>query len=200
MRDDVRSYYGDLGVEVSHDSDQDSTDLGKAMRKILSKHHTASQPREILILGSLGGRVDQGLGLLHEMMREEIRDPMLRSWLFSEASLSFILRKPHNIICGTVSSQVFTQNVGLVPLYGPAIITTSGLEWDVTDWVTQMGHQVSTSNHIKADDIHVQTDSPILFTLEIASLGGRATTMIPASVNTQQGVGSSAQKKLEMKE
>jgi thiamine pyrophosphokinase len=104
------------------------------------------------------------------MIREETRDPLLRLTLFSESSLSFILRSTHNIIRGTVSSGLFTENVGLVPVYAPAKITTSGLEWDVIDWETQMGHQVSTSNHIVADEIHVQTNAPILFTVERATL------------------------------
>ncbi|KAF2713375.1 thiamine pyrophosphokinase [Pleomassaria siparia CBS 279.74] len=174
LRDDVRDYYAALGVEVAKDPDQNSTDFGKAMKKI-SAQHTYPSHRETLVLGTLAGRVDQGLGLLHEMVREETRDPMLRLWLFSESSLSFILKSTHNVIRGTVSSGMFTENVGLVPVFGPAIITTSGLEWDIVDWETRMGHQVSTSNHIVADDIHVQTNAPILFTVEMASFHATAT-------------------------
>jgi thiamine pyrophosphokinase len=166
----VGAYYAALGVEVSKDPDQYSTDFGKAMKKIASRHSTTSCQRQTLVFGTLAGRVDQGLGLLHEMIREETRDPLLRLTLFSESSLSFVLRSTHNIIRGAVSSGLFTENVGLVPVYGPAIITTSGLEWDVVDWETQMGHQVSTSNHIVADEIHVQTNAPILFTVERATL------------------------------
>lgn len=145
------------------------------MNKISSKHASTTSQRETLILGTLAGRVDQGLGLLHEMIREETRDPLLRLWLFSESSLSFILRSTHNVIRGTTSSGLFTENVGLVPVFGPAIITTSGLEWDVMDWETQMGHQVSTSNHIVAEEIHVQASAPILFTVERAPLNAGAT-------------------------
>lgn len=118
------------------------------------------------MLGTLAGRVDQGLGLLHEMIREEAKDSQLRLWLFSESNLSFILRNSDNIVRNTLSSQKFTENVGIIPVYGPALITTSGLEWDVQDWDTQMGHQVSTSNHVKADEVHIWTDFPILFTIE----------------------------------
>lgn len=135
------------------------------MQKISSKHPSNRQ-REILVLGTLGGRVDQGLGLLHEIIREENRDPRLRLWLFSERSLSFILRATRNVIRGTSPNGLFTENVGIVPIYGPAVITTSGLEWDVKDWPTQMGYQVSTSNHAKEEEIIVQTNAPVLFTIE----------------------------------
>lgn len=118
------------------------------------------------MLGSLGGRVDQGLGLLHEMIREETRDPTLRLWLVSESSISFVLRPGQTVVEGLVSTGLFTKNMGLVPIYGPATITTSGLEWDVKEWDTSMGTQVSTSNHVVADEVHVHTNAPILFTIE----------------------------------
>jgi thiamine pyrophosphokinase len=33
-----------------------------------------------------------------------------------------------------------------------------------------MGGQVSTSNHVKADEVRVETSAPILFTIERAPL------------------------------
>lgn len=169
LRDDVRTYYASLGVDVSQDHDQYSTDFGKAMQKIASRAPSSSQ-REVLVLGTLAARVDQGLGLLHEMLREERRDQQLRLWLVSESNISFILRVGGSIIEGVASSAIFTENVGLLPIYGPAVITTSGLEWDVENWETEMGKQVSTSNHIVADDVRVHTNASILFTIERAHL------------------------------
>lgn len=154
---------------ISQDRDQYSTDFGKCMQKISAKADALSK-QDVVVLGTLGGRVDQGLGLVHEMIREENRRPNLRLWLFSECSLSIILRSKQNIVKGLQSSGVFTENLGLVPVYCPAVISTTGLEWDVKDWDTSMGGQVSTSNHVKADEVHVQTNAPILFTIERAAL------------------------------
>jgi thiamine pyrophosphokinase len=154
-----------LGVDVSQDHDQESTDFGKAMQKIVETQPHLPQ-REILILSTLGGRVDQGLGVLHEMLREENKDPGVRLWLLSESSVSFILRKGHNHIEGLKSGGLFTKYSGLVPIYGPATITTWGMEWDIKDWDTQMGTQVSTSNHVMSDQVEVHTSEPILFTIE----------------------------------
>lgn len=136
----------------------------------ISEQHISSSPREILVLGTFAGRVDQGLGLLHEMFREEMKDSGLRFWLFSECNVSFILKDTHSVIRGLLSSRSFTENVGIIPVYGPATITTSGLEWDVQDWGTQMGHRVSTSNHVKADEVRICTNAPILFTIERSPL------------------------------
>lgn len=152
-------------VQITQDGDQYSTDFEKSLHKI-SREAFASSLEDILILGSLGGRVDQGLGLLHEMIREQAKYPHLRLWLFSESSVSFILRTRHSSIRGLKDSQEFTQNVGLIPIYGPSVITTTGLEWDVKDWTTQMGRRVSTSNHVKMDEVQVEITVPILFTVE----------------------------------
>ncbi|GAB7331983.1 hypothetical protein MBLNU13_g03890t1 [Cladosporium sp. NU13] len=80
----TRASYAKLGVEISQDPDQYSTDFGKAIAKVLSTKPTT---RDLLVLGSVGGRVDQGIGLLHELYREQkFRHPEVRFWLFSEAS------------------------------------------------------------------------------------------------------------------
>ncbi|KAF1838885.1 thiamine pyrophosphokinase [Decorospora gaudefroyi] len=168
LRDDVRDYYAAQGVSVSRDHDQYSTDFGKCMQKMSSR--APSMLQDVLVLGTLGGRVDQALGLLHEMVREETKHPNLRLWLFSESSLSFILRSRKNVLRGLLDSGIFTENVGLVPIYGPAVISTEGLEWDVKEWDTQIGGQVSTSNHVKEDEVRVETNAPILFTIERAPL------------------------------
>jgi thiamine pyrophosphokinase len=140
------------------------------MQKIFSRLPSSNTLQDVLVLGTLGGRVDQGLGILHEMIREETKHPNLRLWLFSESSLSFVLRSQKNVLRGLVESGCFTENLGLVPIWGPAVISTEGLEWDVREWETQMGGQVSTSNHVKADEVVVQTSAPILFTIERAPL------------------------------
>ncbi|XP_014551039.1 hypothetical protein COCVIDRAFT_113913 [Bipolaris victoriae FI3] len=169
LRHNVRDYYRGQGVSISRDGDQESTDFGKCMQKISSRVSSLGM-RDVLVLGTLGGRVDQGLGLLHEMIREETKHPNLRLWLFSESSLSLIIKAKETILGGLQTSRVFTENMGLVPIYGPAVISTEGLEWDVKQWATCMGGQVSTSNHVKADSVRIETDAPILFTIEMASL------------------------------
>lgn len=164
LGDNVRRHYEDIGVEVSKDPDQYSTDFGKCVKKVLEIKRDV---RDVLVLGSLGGRVDQGLGLLHELYREQtIRHSGVRFWLFSESSVSTVLRPGTTVINTSVAEGLITRNIGILPVYGPAVITTEGLEWDVKDWPTAMGEQVSTSNHIMTDRITITTDRDVLFTVE----------------------------------
>jgi len=178
----------------------------------------------ILILGSISGRLDQGLGLLHEMAREQAAHPAQKLVLVSECGVSFILEAgwtsiilfPRPVVlspssvgitaitaAGSSSTDVndennvgeneneneegsgrggnwkpkskgaiFHPNVGILPIYGPATISTTGLEWDVRNWETQMGVQVSTSNHVVGGRVEVVVGGVegvgigVLFTVE----------------------------------
>ncbi|KAM0724136.1 hypothetical protein Q7P37_000017 [Cladosporium fusiforme] len=162
----TRSCFEKLGVEVTRDPDQYSTDFGKGINKVLARKPDV---RDLLVLGSLGGRVDQGIGLLHELYREQkFRHPNVRFWLFSEASVSVMLSPGTTVLHTPLSEGLITKMIGILPIYGPAVISTQGLEWDVQDWKTEMGGQVSSSNHIVADRIEITTDKEVLFTVERA--------------------------------
>ncbi|KAI9045449.1 thiamine diphosphokinase [Aspergillus affinis] len=212
---DVRSHYTGLGVPVIQDRDQYSTDFTKCLNYLRSHAHeivpresgTQQQPLNTLILGGLGGRVDQAFSQIHHLytmtqemqqqqgaaqeQAEEEKKPKEEGnlYLISEESITFILRPGKNVIhtpgtnrplpspststsTPTPTSEedhhFLEENVGIIPLSGPARITTSGLEWDVTDWATSIGGQLSTSNHIRADMVEVESRVPVLFTVELA--------------------------------
>ena len=167
LDDTVRKRYEQLEVEVSKDPDQYSTDFGKSIKKVIER---VRYVETILVLGSLGGRVDQGLGLLGEFYREQkLKHVGVRFWLFSESSISTVLQPGTSFVRTPLSEGLITRNIGILPVYGPAVISTQGLEWDVQDWPTEMGGQVSTSNHIVSDRIAITTDNDVLFTVERAT-------------------------------
>lgn len=89
------------------------------------------------------------------------------SYLLSEQSLSFVLAKGLNKI--ELTKETFAENVGIIPITGPAVISTKGLEWDVHDWQTEFGGQMSTSNHLRSEMIEINTTTRVLFTVELAS-------------------------------
>lgn len=107
-------------------------------------------------------------------------------YLVSEESLTFILQPGRNVIhtpgvCRpqpqhdqsassdrNAGEDLLEENVGIIPFSGPARISTKGFEWDVEDWHTEIGGQISTSNHVRDDVVEVQTDVPVLFTVELA--------------------------------
>ncbi|KAJ5709542.1 hypothetical protein N7493_009833 [Penicillium malachiteum] len=236
----VRQHYENLGVTILEDPDQYSTDFTKCL-KHLNTHSSeiVASPRkqrkdsssgskwapdlvlEIVILGGLGGRVDQAFSQIHHLymmtraqreLRETSQDqddqgqkkpPSAAGgnlYLVSEESITFVLQQGKNIIYtpgtrrpdivqaavdtdsptenseGTLKRKrdkeeteyFFEENIGIIPLSAPASITTQGFEWDVEDWHTEIGGQLSTSNHIRAEKVEIETSVPVLFTVELA--------------------------------
>ncbi|KAJ5955434.1 hypothetical protein N7501_009713 [Penicillium viridicatum] len=248
IRPAVREYYEKLGVSVFQDLDQYSTDFTKCLKYlnghaaeiIASPRKGASttksdpnganeststspsdqSPLEIVVLGGLGGRVDQAFSQVHHLYmmtqtQRSIRETETNTsssdaksaaggnlYLVSEESITFIIQTGKNTIhtpatkradIATASASAasksprkrkreqeqeqeqepeqeyfFEENIGIIPLSSPAKITTHGFEWDVEDWHTEIGGQLSTSNHIRADKVEVETSVPVLFTVELA--------------------------------
>ncbi|KAH0848784.1 hypothetical protein AYO21_09858 [Fonsecaea monophora] len=180
LTESVGEHYRSLGSQVIKDPDQHSTDFTKCLRWIrdwaISKHERgasghgeASQPiMDVVVLGGLGGRVDQGFSQVHHLFMAENHPALLRGriYLLSEQSLSFVLADGRNLI--HLEPGYFAENVGILPVLGRTFLTTKGLEWDVEQWPTEFGGQVSTSNHIRSSKIDIAFEGPRpLFTLEL---------------------------------
>lgn len=211
-------------MPILEDPDQYSTDFTKCLKYLNThaaeiiasprkgpgsspKRETSPQPTqestlEIVILGGLGGRVDQAFSQIHHLYmmtqtQRELRENKPTNddqsskpaaggnlYLVSEESITFILQQGKNIIHTPATKRAdidseeqehfFEENIGIIPLSAPASITTRGFEWDVQDWHTEIGGQISTSNHIRADKVEVETSVPVLFTVELAQRLKRA--------------------------
>jgi thiamine pyrophosphokinase len=125
-------------------------------------------------MSGMGGRLDQAIGLLHEMLRETLAHPQnsekpISLYFVSEQSVSFILPIGRNVIRGiNPHNGIFEKHAGILPIYGPARITIKGFEWDVENWETKMGGNVSTSNHVLGDEVVVEVfEQNVLFTIEL---------------------------------
>lgn len=185
IRPEIQKYYEAKGVEIIKDPDQYSTDMAKCLRYIRERSRLflgleetppsiPSGPQEsrldIAIFGGLDGRADQAFSQLHHLYAEANQEPTASVgdlYLITKESIIFLLEKGLNKIYAPVAPGFFAENVGIIPIGKPSIITTRGLEWDVTDWPTEFGTQISTSNHIKADVVEVETTERIIFTLEL---------------------------------
>ncbi|EEQ31422.1 thiamin pyrophosphokinase 1 [Microsporum canis CBS 113480] len=181
---DVLRHYESLGVKVVKNPDQYSTDFMKCLSYLAGNckdilNTVKQQGRgdsgscfkseagdlDVVIFGGLGGRVDQGFAQIHHLYcatpsaSEQIIRPNGETYLVSEESISFFLHQGKNTI--------FTPG-GIIPIGGPSLISTQGLEWDVINWKTEFGGRLSTSNHIRAESVEVETSIPVLFTVELA--------------------------------
>ncbi|KAI9850712.1 MAG: hypothetical protein M1838_005203 [Thelocarpon superellum] len=180
----VRRYYERRGVQILHDHDQYSTDLTKCLKYIelhaaatiqaynLDRSAERADALDVVIVGSMGKRLDQGFATLQGLIKaSQGTTPYINQiFLLSPENITFMLRAGMNRISTPLADLVLAESIGVLPLGGPATITTRGLEWDVLNWTTQFGGQVSTSNHVHADVVHidlVQGDG-VLVTIELA--------------------------------
>ncbi|KAF2663202.1 thiamine pyrophosphokinase [Microthyrium microscopicum] len=214
----VRSYYESQHIPIIANGDQYSTDFAKAVKQARSllrgdsvarsaAFHAPPESRTIVVHGSLGGRVDQGVGVLHELLRETRVDKSMGVWLVTERCLCWWVGPGRSRIGGLMAmgekeeeedmelkedgqeskrkedamedegdggkeERIFKRHCGILPILGKAVISTTGLEWDVTDWETEMGGKVSTSNHVVSDEVTITTDQWVLFSIEIGKGGG----------------------------
>lgn len=140
------------------------------MMKTDGECESSERGMDVAIFGSLGGRADQAFSQLHHLYicSQHVSTRIGDLYLVTAESVMFLLKKGKNRIRTPVGPGYFTENVGIIPIGRPSIITTHGFEWDVKDWSTEFGTQMSTSNHIRADFAEVETSERVLFTLEIA--------------------------------
>jgi len=195
LRPDVREYWTSNGAEIIQDPYQYSTDFTKAVHFIQdfdipdrAKHTPAPPvfrdalellkekskgPKDIVCIGGLGGRVDQGLSQLHHLYKfqQEPGYPSGRMFLLSNEAITFVLQAGKHKIKVKQDREstgiTLGKHVGIIPLKEPSEITTKGLEWDVTDWLTGFGGQISTSNHVKDEWAVVETTKDVLFTIDL---------------------------------
>lgn len=173
LRPDVRRHYESAvrPTRVIHDPDQYSTDFGKAVKYVRQQ---SVGPVDMVAVGGLGGRVDQGLSQLHHLclFQQDSAYAEGRMYLVSAESLTFLLKPGRHRIHvreDNVSEDVFGKHVGVVPIKEPSLITLRGFEWDVTDWKTEFGGQMSTSNHVLPESnlVEVETTKDVLFTIAL---------------------------------
>ncbi|KAK5653247.1 hypothetical protein OQA88_9146 [Cercophora sp. LCS_1] len=156
-------------TDIVHFPDQESTDFGKAINYVRDQY---SGPVHIVAVGGLGGRVDQAISQLHHLFSYQV-DPNYsegRLCLFTGEGLTFLLKAgSHEIHVRDGTEEVFDKWVGILPIKEPSRITTKGLEWDVTDWHTELGGLVSTSNHVlpETKTVWIHTTKDVLFTIAL---------------------------------
>ena len=171
LDEEVGRFYRQRGVTLERDPDQYSTDFTKCLKwlRLNGAHVHGSDGRlDVVAIGGLGGRVDQGFSQIHHLYKAIREKELLNGeiYLLSEQSLSFVLEEGTNRI--EINREVAAQNVGIIPVTGPAMITTKGLKWDVQEWRTEFGGELSTSNHLISHTVDIETTKRVLFTMELA--------------------------------
>ncbi|KAG0057610.1 hypothetical protein BGZ83_006983 [Gryganskiella cystojenkinii] len=195
LRDSVKDYYESMGVPVERVDEQYSTDFMKCVELVrerdpvpsssssfstIAAATTTTSPTSItpptqeqkqtvnlgvVALGGTGGRFDQSMSSIHHLY---ILNRERHATLISDTSVVVVLSAgTHRITCNL---EIEGPTCGIIPV-GSSIanLTTAGLKWDVENWKTSFGTQISTSNALVSPDVTIQTDAPVVWTTEIRS-------------------------------
>lgn len=112
--------------------------------------------------------MDQGVSILHHLYKAPEIYPQGRIYLVSISAITFLLTAgTHQIIVKNPQAPVLGKNIGILPVGMPAKITTKGLKWDVENWDTRFGGQLSTSNLVREAEVTVTTSADVLFTIDL---------------------------------
>ena len=142
----AEAYYRGAGVVLhAQPEDQDSTDLEKCLRHLVAlqgARGAGAGRLRVVVAGSFGGRLDhtlQNLNCLYKWSRHFHALAML-----TEHSVACLL--PRGGCEVRVAAPLEGPTCGLLPLAGPAEVTTHGLQWDMQALPCCFGGVVSTSN------------------------------------------------------
>lgn len=165
IRPEVRAYYVSKGVAIKRDPSEYSTDLMKCIDEVESIETSSGKKFSLLLLGGLSGRLDQTVHTMSILfkMRSRRRD----TFVMSEESLAWVLDAGSHLI--EIDHATMGQTCGILPVgVSESFVRTEGLKWNL-DWVTSLGGEVSTSNHLLPSEpaVFVETSEPVFWTVEI---------------------------------
>ncbi|CAO3627106.1 unnamed protein product [Cunninghamella echinulata] len=163
IRPEVQSFYASKNVNIQKKFDQVSTDFMKCIDFVKEEEKKKSS----VALPALGGRFDQTIASIHVLYMAQEWKEKRRMILVSDENLTILLNKGiSHIHC---LQDIEGPTCGILPIGSPAILTTKGLKWNLEKHKCCLGGTISTSNAIDSELIEIETDAPVVWTIEIKS-------------------------------
>ncbi|KAJ6619693.1 thiamine pyrophosphokinase Thi80 [Mycena sp. CBHHK59/15] len=172
IRNDVKDFYISHGVPVVEDQDQDSTDLMKCISALRDKEAIEQEGEyDIVLLGGLSGRLDQTIHTLSYL--HKLRKTRKRVFAVTDDNVGWVLDAGEHTIY--IDHSILGPTCGLLPVgIDSAVISTTGLRWNLFDQQSSFDGLISTSNHLLPgeDSVGIRTTKPIWWTVELRPLSG----------------------------
>jgi thiamine pyrophosphokinase len=142
---------------MQKDNCQDTTDLEKCLK------HLTGFTGKIIVYGAFGGRIDQTLSSIHVLFK----NPQLDIMLVDKYSIMTLINVGKTIVRPSIHEE--RKGCGLIPVDGKVDqVKTEGLKWNLElGQEMSMGGLISTSNEIIADEVHIETDKPLVWSTSL---------------------------------
>ncbi|XP_025080714.1 thiamin pyrophosphokinase 1-like isoform X1 [Pomacea canaliculata] len=159
----VIDYYKQKSVKIIETPDQDETDFTKCLRIAIKETKSKEEVGQYVVIGCIGGRLDHQFANI-ETLYTALSLTTKPVFLISEGSAACLLRPGKTLI--EVSTGLEDDWCGLIPVgQRCAHVSTTGLKWNLKDQALGFGELVSTSNTYTDDQVTVETDHPLLWTM-----------------------------------
>eukprot|EP00871_Galdieria_phlegrea_P004430 jgi/Galph1/4989/GphlegSOOS_G3622.1 len=158
IRPDVLNYYSNKGVAIVRESNQFLNDFEKSLESLGSL--LSGLP--VVVLGGMGGRVDQQLANIHILYKFL---PSKIYLLSLDQVMWLIPRGKHSVIC---SKDIEGPICGLLPVGSVCRqASTTGLRWNLKRQPLSFGTFVSSSNEIVDSVVEIETSDPLLWCCQL---------------------------------
>lgn len=155
-------------IKVVNTPDQNYTDFTKALKELNNyKMKNEIRLENIYVMTEMiEGRIDQVMANINTLFMAQKLFPGMRIFRLSSDSISWLLTPGTYSISIPEILRVNQDWCSLVPVGAPAVLTTSGLKWNLNNHKCFFGEMVSTSNtYDGSPKVEIQTDSPILWSM-----------------------------------
>ena len=140
-------FWRDNGTEITHISEQESTDFEKSLREIEAGLYVG--------VGFLGGRIDHELAALHCL----VANPDKRIILLGSHDVAFLMRGESGVEVPAGS------RVSFFPMRDCQGVASSGLRWPIDALSFGPGTRIGTSNETTMKRFSAAFDHPVMITI-----------------------------------
>ncbi|KAG9396014.1 thiamine pyrophosphokinase [Carpediemonas membranifera] len=145
------------GSTINRVKAQDDNDFAKSLT-FLARHISPRTRPLVAVVGASGGRLDHTLANISTAASSPF-DPSTVH-MFSEDEVTLVLPPGVNKIILPDCA----RSLGILPVFGPSVVSTSGFQWDVSGVEMAMGGFISSSNKAVRRDVVVKNSRPVCFT------------------------------------
>jgi thiamine pyrophosphokinase len=140
-------YYRARNTKFINITDQDTTDLQKCIKYLLE---TEKGYQTSVIINAFGGRLDHIMGNINSVF---LYKECMKLFLLDEENLTFLLSKGRNDI--EIDRKLEGPECGIIPFKNTAIVSSTGLKWDLSLAELSFGQLISTSNLVLEDRVQL---------------------------------------------
>uniref|UniRef100_A0A914YTY8 Thiamine diphosphokinase n=1 Tax=Panagrolaimus superbus TaxID=310955 RepID=A0A914YTY8_9BILA len=165
ISDHTKKYLSEKNVEIIETEDQNDTDLTKLIKLVCDRKDLEWDA--IFILGGFGGRFDHTMASLNSLLKSH-EWTSKHVFLLDHENLTTMLHKGQTKVTFTnFTSSLFSKSCGLIPIVQrETIVSLKGFQWNLDKFSLEFGGLISTSNNIVLEEVEIETNEPLMFTLE----------------------------------